>query len=199
MNTTEIWAKDTSRLQRIKIVSRLARYVCFIFLTFSIGLFLHSILTSSRDQSVQVDWRDAFLLLFEIVLWLWYWNLARLFRFYERGQIFSADTIRCIKKLGILFVAGWLIGMPMRVSPFHRQVPPPPPPSATVSSQDASEKTAYITRVRIVTHTFREGFFSFDFGTGVDFGLLLGGAVIILVAWIMEEGRKMQEEQELTV
>jgi hypothetical protein len=43
------------------------------------------------------------------------------------------------------------------------------------------------------------GFFTFDFGTGIDFGPLLAGAVIILIAWIMDEGRKIQEEQELTV
>jgi hypothetical protein len=43
------------------------------------------------------------------------------------------------------------------------------------------------------------GFFSFDFGTGIDFGLFLAGVVIVLIAWIMDEGRKIQEEQELTV
>jgi hypothetical protein len=48
-------------------------------------------------------------------------------------------------------------------------------------------------------HTIRMGFFSFDFGTGIDFGVLMAGAIIVLVAWIMDEGRKIQEEQELTV
>jgi hypothetical protein len=43
------------------------------------------------------------------------------------------------------------------------------------------------------------GFFAFDFGLGVDFGMPLGAAIIILIAWIMDEGRKIQEEQELTV
>jgi hypothetical protein len=43
------------------------------------------------------------------------------------------------------------------------------------------------------------GFFSFDFGTGINFGLLFAGIVIVLIAWIMDEGRKIQEEQELTV
>ena len=43
------------------------------------------------------------------------------------------------------------------------------------------------------------GFFSFDFGTGIDFGTLFVGASVILAAWIMDEGRKIQEEQELTV
>jgi hypothetical protein len=45
----------------------------------------------------------------------------------------------------------------------------------------------------------RMDFFSFDFGWGIDFGPFLAGTIIVLVAWIMDEGRKMQEEQELTV
>ena len=39
----------------------------------------------------------------------------------------------------------------------------------------------------------------FDFGTGINFGQLLIGSAIFLIAWIMDEGRKIQEEQELTV
>jgi hypothetical protein len=45
----------------------------------------------------------------------------------------------------------------------------------------------------------RVGFFTFDFGLGIDFGMPLGAAIIILIAWIMDEGRKIQEDQELTV
>lgn len=43
------------------------------------------------------------------------------------------------------------------------------------------------------------GFFSFSFGWGIDFGPFLAGTIIVLVAWIMDEGRKMREEQELTI
>jgi hypothetical protein len=46
---------------------------------------------------------------------------------------------------------------------------------------------------------YRMEFFSFAFGWGIDFGPLLIGAIIVLIAWIMDEGRKIQEEQELTV
>jgi hypothetical protein len=45
---------------------------------------------------------------------------------------------------------------------------------------------------------FRMTFFSFSIGP-IDFGLLLAGTIIIFIAWIMDEGRKIQEEQELTV
>jgi hypothetical protein len=53
--------------------------------------------------------------------------------------------------------------------------------------------------VTMTVHSFHMGLFSFDFGTGIDFGVLLAGAIIVLIAWIMDEGRKIQEEQELTV
>jgi hypothetical protein len=47
--------------------------------------------------------------------------------------------------------------------------------------------------------TQRMDFFSFDLGWGFDFGPILAGTIIVLVAWIMDEARKMQEEQELTI
>ena len=46
--------------------------------------------------------------------------------------------------------------------------------------------------------SFRMSFFSFLIGP-INFGLLLAGTIIIFIAWIMDEGRKIQEEQELTV
>ena len=54
-----------------------------------------------------------------------------------------------------------------------------------------------ITRVSI-KHLYL-GFFDFDFGTGINFGPFFIGVIIVLIAWIMDEGRKIQEEQELTV
>ena len=44
----------------------------------------------------------------------------------------------------------------------------------------------------------KTGFFNFSIGR-IDFGLLLSGIIIFIIAWIMDEGRKIQEEQELTV
>jgi hypothetical protein len=44
----------------------------------------------------------------------------------------------------------------------------------------------------------KTGFFVFSIGR-INFGLLLGGIIILIIAWIMDEGRKIQEEQELTV
>ena len=70
-----------------------------------------------------------------------------------------------------------------------------PQPAATV--QTPMSPNVHV--VSHVEHRYRFGFLSYDFGTGIDFGQLLGGIVILFGAWIMDEGRKIQEEQELTV
>jgi hypothetical protein len=185
MNANEISPQPNLRMNRIKIVSRITKYVSYVFLTFSIGFnfwFVSSPLLAFKANV----WRALLMVVFQIVLWVWYWKLARLFHFYERGLIFAAETIRCIKTLGLLCVMGWTLG-----SALHFVPRPEPQPQAALPPG--------VTIVKQTTHTYRMGFFSFDFGTGIDFGPLVIGAIIVLVAWIMDEGRKIQEEQELTV
>jgi hypothetical protein len=115
---------------------------------------------------------------------VWYWELARLFRFYERGAIFASKTIHCIKVLGVLCVLNWILyGIACALSWPPKAYGPSFFEIKTISS----------------AHIFHMGFFSFDFGTGIDFGTLAAGIAIVLIAWIMDEGRKIQEEQELTV
>lgn len=140
-----------------------------------------------RDKGVL--WREVLLSVAQIVVCIWYWKLAQLFRLYERGLIFAAEAIRCIKVLGLLCAIRWIVGLVLHFA--YLQYAP-----AGIHPMSASPQGAPVTVT--VTH-FEIGFFSFDFGTGIDFGLLLTGAVIVLAAWIMEEGRKIQEEQALTV
>jgi hypothetical protein len=129
-------------------------------------------------------WRSTFSLLFSFVIWLWYWKLSRLFRLFERGLIFAAETIRCFKILALLCVIGWILAL------LIESLPGPPFPSHAALPPGAT-----------IVHTSVShfGFFSFEFGIGVNFGLLFVGITIFLIAWIMDEGRKIQEEQELTV
>jgi hypothetical protein len=196
MNANETTPKANARLNQIKAVSRAAKFLVIGFLIFT-GCFLFmdvagGVSTLFRNprtithEGQQVDFalllcRSLAAFGFQIVLCVWYWKLSRLFRFYEHGLIFAAETIRCIKVLGLLFFTGGMFNTVLHSLP----KPPPPvlPPGVIINA----------------THVFQMGFFRFDFGTGIDFGLLLAGAVIILIAWIMDEGRKIQEEQELTV
>jgi hypothetical protein len=124
-----------------------------------------------------------------ILLCIWYWKLMGLFRFYEQGLIFSDKTIRCLKILGLLCVAGWMLNSLSRYLSLLEYQHLKPPPELLHS---------HVTIAHDISFN-GIGFFSFDFGTGIDFGLLLAGAVIVVIAWIMDEGRKIQEEQELTV
>lgn len=185
MNATEMAKKSINpRLHRIQTVSRLAKYVCFVFLAFVAGFSI--LMFIQCHLYLAFDSRSLLTNLFQIVLCVWYWKLSRLFHFYEQGLIFAAGTIRCIKTLGLLYVIGGMITSLLHFFPkVLTSTPSPLPPGVTVS--------------QTVTHSFRMGFFNFDFGTGIDFGVLLAGAVIVLIAWIMDEGRKIQEEQELTV
>src|ERR1035437_5383877 len=109
MNANEISPKANFRMNRIKIVSRIVRYVILGLFIFTVGYFLfHQFLMQSPQA-----WLNHFgyiftMVLMEGILCFWYWKLAKLFQFYERGLIFAMETIRCIKTLGLLCVINWL-------------------------------------------------------------------------------------------
>lgn len=196
MNATEISPKANPRLLRIRTVSRLVKWAIFALGSFSIIFVLFSSLSIASSSKINV-WHALFVFSFQIVICLWYWKLTRLFHYYERGLIFAAETIRCIKLLGVLWLAGWVFLTAAHFSPR------PPTAQTTISRSDQDPPNIISARIHpttvTVSHPFRIGFFTFDFGTGIDFGMPLGAVIIILIAWIMDEGRKIQEEQELTV
>jgi hypothetical protein len=194
MNANEVSPKASARLDRIKIVSRIARLGVIGFLLFTIWFLLR--VWIFQGMPVLFDKLNAasakaahqyplFLcagilsLITPLILCVWYWKLAQLFHYYERGLIFAVKTIRCIKFLGLLCVINWML-----VSTSHLLLQETGPGLFQPSSSQPM---------------YRMEFFSFAFGWGIDFGPLLIGAIIVLIAWIMDEGRKIQEEQELTV
>jgi hypothetical protein len=188
MNSNEISPKSNVRLQRIKIVSRVVRYAFLALFIISIIYFLFGILFSSPSWNFKNNvWRALCVVAMQVVICLWYWKLARLFGFYERGLIFASEAVRCIKFLGWLCVAQWMLGTIYHtLLKYYPIIPfqPTLPPGVSVTVKQATIN--------------RMGFFSFDIW-GIYFGFLLAGTVIVLIAWIMDEGRKIQEEQELTV
>ncbi len=206
MNANEISPKANPRLNRIKIVSRIARFVILAMFLFFVGQIIIGE-QSSHSFSSLVDLLAAVsvgvpkyfppLVLFNnfiiqlgivITLSVWYWKLAKLFYFYEQGLIFAGKTIRCLKTLGLLCVIGWIL---ICIRSYMTRL-----------EYQLLNQAGWRTPPPHLLHDidFRgSGFFYFDFGTGIDFGLLLAGVIIVLIAWIMDEGRKIQEEQELTV
>ncbi len=176
---------NSDRLKQIETVSRVVRYLVLGLLVFSVGYSLLTMVYWSPTGFMQRPVRMTLNLLMVLVLWTWYWKLAELFHFYQRGMIFASETIRCVKALGWLCVINWLVTSAWRgtyyLSPeTHAPLLPPG------------------VQVTIHQSAFIMGFFSFSI-RGFNIGMLLAGAIIVIIAWIMDEGRKIQEEQELTV
>lgn len=99
------------------------------------------------------------------------WWLIRLFSCFAAGEIFTQNTVKYIRRLGWTMVAGVV------VAPIHEAL-----------------LTAVLTMhnppgYRLVSISLE----------GADFEELITAGVIILVSWIMEEGRKLREADELTV
>ncbi len=188
MNANEIAPQNSARLQRIKIVCRIVKYAILGLFVFSIGIFLLLTLPTWHLETFKMHpvW-FVLINLPNLVLWVWYWKLARLFDYYERGLIFSPETIRCIRILGVLCVLDWML---ININYFISSHPKPINPIAV-------SPHVYIS-VLAPLESFRMSFFSFLIGP-INFGLLLAGTIIIFIAWIMDEGRKIHEEQELTV
>jgi hypothetical protein len=188
MNANGIAPQNSARLQRIKIVCRIVKYAMLGLFVFSIGIFLLLSLPTWRLETLKMHpvW-FVLVNLPNLVLWVWYWKLARLFDYYERGLIFASETIRCIRTLGVLCVLSWML---KNINYFISSHPKPIQPIAASPHVQIG--------VLAPLELFKMSFFSFSIGP-INFGLLLAGAIIIFIAWIMDESRKIQEEQELTV
>ena len=184
MNANKISPKVNLRLHRIKIVSRIVRYALLAMLVLIICASYLSCISAFKNNPWYVV---PFVVGFLITLCLWYWKLAQLFHFYERGLIFFPETICCIKLLGILCVTGWML---LFIS--HELLHLFPQPLST------KPLPLGVTITTKIEDGYHFGFFSFVFAD-INFGQLLAGIIIVLIGWIMDEGRKIQEEQELTV
>jgi hypothetical protein len=102
--------------------------------------------------------------------------LSRLFLLYERGDFFKTGNIRCFKFFGLIVIGLWLSQMILELMAHHNNL----------NGNGPVEKGLII-----IIGPYRADLAMF-------FGLVYG-VLIVFIAWIMDEGRKIQEEQELTV
>jgi hypothetical protein len=180
MNEKNIPQKSRTRLNRIKIVSRIFRTLIGIgvvmMLLISLWALMDSVLVllgakivpgQSMTVTLNLSPNQSLILPYDVSLpvlilgavhfcfvGVGFLVLNRLFKLYELNRFFAADNVRYIKILGLVVAGDGLIQTILELLSSHG------------------------------TLCLNEMFF---------------GGLIVLIAWIMDEGRKIQEEQELTV
>ena len=102
--------------------------------------------------------------------------LNRLFTCYGRGIFFKTENIRYFKFLGLIVIGLWLTLTLLEL----------------MAHQDNLKGSGQVYPVLTVII----GACQVNLG---DFLQLVSGILIVFIAWIMDEGQKIQEEQELTV
>jgi hypothetical protein len=97
--------------------------------------------------------------------------LIKLFKLYENGKIFTFENVNYIKKIGYTLLITEL------VDPIYQVFM-----TATLTwGNPHGHRVASITI------------------SGIDFGTILVALLTILISWIMAEGCKLNEEQQLTI
>ncbi|HNW92027.1 MAG TPA: DUF2975 domain-containing protein [bacterium] len=97
--------------------------------------------------------------------------LIRLFGLYQQGRIFSGDTTRCYRSLGYVIIASVVIGI------VHNSMM-----SVIVTLDNPPGQ-------RLLSVGF----------SSADFSRIVIGLLVLVVAWVMDLGRELHEEQQLTV
>jgi hypothetical protein len=97
--------------------------------------------------------------------------LAQLFRLYEKGQIFLAQNVRCIRNLGLLLL----------IKPVLLLVYEP-----------------LLTFILTMNNPVGERLIKVSAGTD-QIGEIALALVILLISWIMDEGRKLKEQEDYIV
>jgi hypothetical protein len=175
VNANKISPKANPRMNRIQKVSKCVR----LFLQYGIPLTIIAVMVleylvvahkitlpkpahPSNAGSDSVTSAGAFQLwsILSLVVYLfWYRTALKLFSFFEKGILFTAETVRCIQILGGIYFARFLVQLGLYFF---------------APSQD--------------NHWL---------GTGLSD--LFTGFLIIFIGWLIDEARKIREEQELTV
>jgi len=101
----------------------------------------------------------AYGLLWLVLFLFWFRTILKLLGFFEKGILFTAETVRCLQILGGIYILKFTLQLTLYVLMF--------PDSRQVLTVGTSG--------------------------------LFAGLLIIFIGWLIDEARKIQEEQELTV
>ncbi len=100
-----------------------------------------------------------------------FYFLIKLFRLYEHGDIFSSKHVKYIRNIGYTLLIGQLI------EPFYQFV------------------MGFVLTLHNPPH-HRYAAITLD---QTNIGMLLTALLVILISWIMAEGYRLREEQQLTI
>jgi ABC-type multidrug transport system fused ATPase/permease subunit len=177
MNANEISPKANTRLDRIKKVSGIFKAVFFV-LTLAmafITLWTAVVIAESVVECFRFGWANYYAEILhaglaagtDLIIAAFAWFCYKLFDLYSQGDLFTAEAVRCIRGIGILFFVIALAEF------LCRWILPHP-----------ASSPHWVEFVNSILNVAAGLFSSF---------------LILFIAWIMDEGRKIQEEQELTV
>jgi hypothetical protein len=181
MNANEIVLKTNPRLSRIKKVSGIFKWMFFVVALFTtfIGLGIAvQILTGHRFEYVLNSHAEVIRELIgswaeagcRIAEAVCAWFCFQLFGLYSRGELFTSKIVYYIRWVGCAYLVKALLEVSYRMILIH--------PTRQLPPLGFMLCLAYLLAL----------IFS-----------LFPGFLILFLAWISDEGRKIQEEQELTV
>ena len=178
MNATEATPKNITnpRQDRICKISRVIKIMRLIAgcLYLLVGIWEAVDLKNHGNDSPSAFYWSQ--IIFYLCSALQYWFGYKLFSSYMGGRLFSATAVRWMKWIGVTAV---LLGISSVSACILLMFQWPPHIRGGAFSMDN------LARLGVLFSTLAHG--------------ILPGLVIICFAWIMDEGRKIQEEQELTV
>jgi hypothetical protein len=173
MNANETSLSANSRLKRIQIVSGIFRAVFFAVTLICCvgGVVIVPTFFLSGPAKVVVLTSAGVEWIFAIFAWCCY----KLFAQYASGDLFTARIVSSIRRVAYAYIFMAVAGGICRSILVH-----------------ALKSTPHSAPAAAVSPSWSLSIFSLA-------GSLLPALLIIFIAWVMDEGRKIQEERELTV
>ena len=173
MNANEIAPKNDSYLNRIQKVSGIFRTIFVVVVIFSVFGVLAQIIpifVVKGPPSIS-KYQCIALAGMEIVVAIWAWFCFRLFNLCSHGDLFTSKVVTCIRRVGYAYFL-------MAFAAFSGWM-------FLIYTGENAASTAYHLPWPMWLFNLASSLFP--------------GFLIIFVAWVMDEGRKIHEEQELTV
>lgn len=99
------------------------------------------------------------------------WILIKLFHLYQRGNIFTLDNVVCFRQLGITLIV-WFLSTPIHIALLSIAL--------TFQNQPGERLIAVGVESSDVT-------------------ALVTGVMLIVVSWVMDKGRELEDEHQLTI